>query len=263
MPRNKPKPLLVIVGETASGKSALAIELAKEFNGEIIAADSRTVYKQLDIGTAKPTPAEQKTIRHHLIDVVEPGQSFAVTDFKRLANEAIDNIDSAGKLPILVGGSGLYIDSVLFDFKFGESGSERDPHNPRHRKKTTPQLADHTLRPNTLIIGLVNSRENLKQRISERVKTMFKNGLIEEAKRLGKEYGWDTPALQAPAYRAMRQYLENKVTLQEAKALFIKYDLDLAKRQRTWFKRNKNIHWTYDQAQVFTLVRSFLNKQHI
>src|SRR5687767_5549731 len=111
-------PLVVIVGETASGKTALAVKLAQQFNGEIIAADSRTIYKEMNIGTAKPSPEERKAVPHHLIDILYPNERFTVADFQRLANETITDILSRGKLPLLVGGSGLYIDSVIFNYSF-------------------------------------------------------------------------------------------------------------------------------------------------
>jgi tRNA dimethylallyltransferase len=110
--------LVVIVGTTASGKSQLAMQVAQERNGEIIAADSRTVYKGMDIGTAKPSLEDQKKVRHHLLDVVEPNQKFSAGDFQKLAQEAIKDIHSRGKLPIMVGGTGLYVDSILYDFNF-------------------------------------------------------------------------------------------------------------------------------------------------
>ena len=115
---NKP-PLIVITGPTASGKSALAMDIAKKYGGEIICADSRTVYKGMDIGTAKPTEQDQREVPHHLLDVVEPNQPFSAAEFKERANQAICDISARGKLPMLVGGTGLYIDAVLFDYHFG------------------------------------------------------------------------------------------------------------------------------------------------
>src|SRR3569833_802675 len=119
METNKPQSkLLVIVGPTASGKSALALKLAKKFNGEIVAADSRTIYKGLDIGTAKPGALARNRVPHHMLDLLEPSQQFSATKKKRRANQAKADIQARSKLPMLVGGSGLYIDSVIFDFKF-------------------------------------------------------------------------------------------------------------------------------------------------
>ena len=110
--------LLAIVGETASGKSALAMKLAKMLGGELICADSRTIYMGMDVGTAKPSKADQEKVRHHLLDVVRPDEKFTVSDFKRLAEAAISDIQSRGRLPIVVGGSGLYVDALIYDFKF-------------------------------------------------------------------------------------------------------------------------------------------------
>ena len=117
------KPLLVIVGPTASGKSALAIELAKYFNGEIICADSLTVRRELNIGSAKPSLKDQSQVNHHLIDVIGPNDKFTAADFKQKANIAIEDINNRGKLPIMVGGTGLYIDSVIYDYNFLPSAS--------------------------------------------------------------------------------------------------------------------------------------------
>ena len=113
--------LLVIVGPTASGKTSLAIEVAKKYNGEIICADSRTIYKGMDIGTAKPSKAEQQEIAHHLLDIIEPGEVFSAADFKKACVESVKDIRERGKLPIVVGGSGLYIDAYLFDYQFRNS----------------------------------------------------------------------------------------------------------------------------------------------
>jgi tRNA dimethylallyltransferase len=270
-------PLVVIVGETASGKSAVALELAERFNGEVICADSRTVYHGMDIGTAKPSPEEQAWIPHHLLDVVDPDEPFTVADFKRLATRAIDDISRRGKLPILVGGTGLYIDAVLFDFDFRSIPSPElraeltvlsvpelqarlqaadiplpnNPHNPRHLIRALETSGESSsrksLRKNTLIIGLLTDREDLRERIAARVEAMITNGFVAEVKRLAKQYGWEIPPLQAPGYKAFRGYLEGTTTLEEAKALFVQNDLSLAKRQRTWFKRNNSIHWTKDR----------------
>lgn len=256
------KPLIVIVGETASGKSALAIELAGRFNGEIICADSRTVYKGLNIGTAKPTADERANVPHHLLDIVTPDQPFTAADFKRLANEAIDDITMRGKIPIMVGGTGLYIDSVLFNYSFAPAGAERDPKNPRHLSKSA-QNSREGLRSNTLVIGLSLEREKLRERVSNRVNDMVQAGLVHELRGLAEKYGWDAPALQAPGYKAFRGYLKGEKTLDEAKALFISSDMNLAKRQRTWFKRNNSIHWANNREQAIELVTTFLSNNQV
>jgi tRNA dimethylallyltransferase len=253
--------VIVVVGPTASGKTALAIKLAKLFNGEIIAADSRTVYKHMDIGTAKPTKQEQAEIRHHLIDVVNPDGYFSAADFKELAQKAIADIESRNKLPIVVGGTGLYIDALIYDFGFAspEIAKRRDPKNPRHLDKSVTSNRGE-LRANTLIIGLKMPREALRARIAQRVDAMFKAGFIEETKALAKAYGWQLRSLQTPGYKAMRKYLEGQLTLDETKEEFIKNDLNLAKRQMTWFKRNNSIHWLGDPREAVEIVTTFLNK---
>jgi tRNA dimethylallyltransferase len=248
------------VGPTASGKTALAIEMAQKFDGEIICADSRTVYKSMDIGTAKPTNVERELVPHHLLDVVEPDEPFTVADFKKLANESIDDICRRGKLPIMVGGSGLYIDAVLFDYGFASKGAKHDPTNPRHLDKSEPQIR-HGMRDNTLLVGLNPDLEVIKQRITDRVDEMLSQGFEDEVGYLYSKYGDGTKALQAPGYRAFRDYIENKISLDEAKAQFIRNDYLLARRQRTWFKRNKSIHWLDNREEYVDILTTFLNKK--
>jgi tRNA dimethylallyltransferase len=235
-------PLVVIVGETASGKSALAMEIARKHNGEIICADSRTVYRGMDIGTAKPSAQDRAEIPHHLLDVVEPGERFTVADFKQLAERSITDISARGKLPIMVGGTGLYVDSVLYDYKFGGSEQERDEKNPRHLKKTNSKVTNK-LRPNTLVLGLAVERDALERRVKDRVEQMVKDGFEDEVEGLIDTYGEDIEALKAPGYKAFAAYMRGELNLEQAKQQFVRSDLQLAKRQRTWFKRNKSIQW--------------------
>lgn len=283
-------PLIAIVGETASGKTALAIELAQKFDGEIICADSRTIYKEMDIGTAKPNAEELSLVPHHLINVVRPDQNFSVADFKSLASAEIQNILGRNHIPFLVGGTGLYVDSVLFDFQFAgipdskererlqslsieelqaELGSRGIPlpenaKNPRHLIRaieTSGQKPQNkTLRANTLIIGLNIERHALQQKLVKRVDVMIEHGFIDEVKYLAGKYGWDVPAMQSTGYKAFRGYIEGSLTLEESKALFVRNDFQLAKRQRTWFKRNKSIHWVDNSREAVDLVTTFLNK---
>jgi tRNA dimethylallyltransferase len=290
-PQPDQSPLIVIVGETASGKSALALDLAQQFNGEIIAADSRTVYRGMDIGTAKPDPEDQALVPHHLIDVVTPGQRFTVSDFKTAAIRAIADITGRGRVPFLVGGTGLYVDAVVYDFSFrggtpemaqrekllqlsvGELQSllaekhiklPENERNPRHliRALETGGAAGERqpLRPQTLLIGLNIDRGELRQKITDRVDSMVDQGFIEEVKAIAGAYGWEAAALRAPGYRTFRQYIEGTITLPEAKELFVRADLQLAKRQRTWFKRNKSIHWLNKKQEAVDLITTFLNK---
>lgn len=283
-------PLVVILGQTASGKSALALRLAEQFNGEIVAADSRTVYKDMDIGTAKPTPDERAIVPHHLIDVVAPDEPFSAADFQRLANAAINDITSRGKLPILVGGTGLYIDALLYDFRFRAAADPAvrreleklsveqlqahltdegiplptNAQNPRHLIRSLETGGEAalrgSLRPNTLVLGLQIEPEMLRQKITNRVDSMVEQGLVAEVERLAERYSWDTPALLAPAYKAFRPYLAGAVTLDTAKRQFVQNDIQYAKRQKTWFKRNPNIHWISKSDEAVDLVTTFLNK---
>jgi tRNA dimethylallyltransferase len=287
-----PTPLVVIVGETASGKSALALELAKQFNGEIIAADSRTIYKDMNIGTAKPTEADQAGVPHHLLSVVAPNASFTVADFKQLADAAIADIRHRGRVPFLVGGSGLYIDAVIYDFQFLEKADDEQRHNlqaltveelqallreqgvplphnernPRHliraieTKGAIATAMRRPLLPGTVLIGLQLEREILRQRITDRVEQMVSHGLLEEVAHLGRQYGWEVPAMQATGYKAFRRYIEGECTLSEAKEAFVQNDLHLAKRQRTWFKRNKSIHWISKKEEAVDLLTTKLSK---
>lgn len=268
------QPMIVIVGPTASGKTALAIEAAQRYNGEVVCADSRTVYKEMDIGTAKPTTQEQAGIPHWGIDLVEPDERFTAARFQVYAKDAIADIRQRGKLPILVGGTGLYVDSVIFDYKFPQ------PLNSVMRKKlenlTTEQLYSYcidnnvelpvndknkrhliqaALRTNrqpirkrtpgsdTIIVGIATNKTILEQRIADRTEQMFANGVVEEATILGKKYGWQAEAMTSSVYRLIKLHLENQLSVEEVKDKFTTRDWQLAKRQMTWFRRNPFIEW--------------------
>lgn len=267
-------PLVVIVGPTASGKTSLAIEIAKKFNGEIICADSRTIYKGMDIGTAKPTVEERAEVPHWGLDLVEPGEYFSVADFKRYALKKIDEIRSRGHTPFLVGGSGLYIDSVVFDFEFAASADiERRhtlelmtiselqeycvknnialPENKNNKRYLVRAIerGDTTLRRRTkpidtsIIVGIATNREILRTRIRNRAEQIFDSNVVNEATILSKKYGWDSEAMTGNVYPLIRQYLHGELTLSEMKEKFVVADWRLAKRQLTWFKRNPYIQW--------------------
>ncbi len=250
--------LLVVVGPTASGKSSLAMELAKLLDGEIICADSRTVYKGLDIGTAKPSKQDRAEVPHHLLDIVEPDQNFTAADFKNLAERAILKIQSRDKLPIIVGGSGLYIDALLFDYSFSDKNAARDANNPRHLSQEV-ERKHAEMRANTLVIGLDVPRDLLKNRITKRVDMMFENGFMDEVIKIQVEYP-GSKALLAPGYKAFSEHTRGHISLEETKALFIKNDYNLAKRQMTWFRRNKNIHWLSDPSKYIDDTIKLLNK---
>lgn len=250
--------LLVIVGPTASGKSGLAMKIAKLQNGEIICADSRTVYKGLNIGTAKPSSNDQEEVPHHLLDVAELDQPFTAADFKQLAESAILDIQGRGKQPIMVGGSGMYVDSVLYNYEFSEPGAARDLVNPRHLSADQPRRKSE-IRDDCLVIGIDVPRHILKERITNRVDDMLHNGFLEEVKEVYNAYP-ASKALLAPGYKAFLEHIQGRVSMEEAKALFIKNDFNLAKRQVTWFKRNKSIHWLSNPNTYVEDTLSLLNK---
>ncbi len=289
--QNNLSPLIVIVGETASGKSALALELAKRFNGEIITADSWTVYKGFNIGSAKPSHTQQNEVRHHLLDIAEPLVGFSAAEFKKRATEAINNIQSRQKLPIMVGGTGLYIDSVIFDYGFLPPGpTEKRAHlnelsrsqllnkikakninidgiDIRNKRRLIRLLENEGQRPgrgqvrsNTLVIGLFIHKDQLEARIKTRVNTMISAGLRQEVKSLAETYGWTVEPMKGIGYREWQENFSGKQTIEQTKEQIVRSTLQLAKKQRTWFKRNKSIHWVRNKAQAVGLVTTFLNK---
>jgi tRNA dimethylallyltransferase len=272
----------------------LALTLAKKFDGELISADSWTVYKGFDVGTAKPSAEERAEVPYHLLDVADPVDGFSAVLFQKLAKQAIADITARGKLPILVGGTGLYIDSVLYDYGFlpPSDPALREELNalelPAILARATAMGLDMTgldlgnkrrvirlienngerptmleLRENTLVLGLEIPREELLQRIQRRVDVMLKAGLEDEARALSEQYGWDAEPMKGIGYKEWRGYFSGTERLAEARQKIIKHSLDLAKRQRTWFKRNKSIHWlsTDDKlAEAVDSTTTFLNK---
>ncbi|MEK7059981.1 MAG: tRNA (adenosine(37)-N6)-dimethylallyltransferase MiaA [Patescibacteria group bacterium] len=288
----KLSPLLVIVGETAAGKTALSIALAQRLGGEIICADSWTARRQADIGTAKPSREEQAAVPHHLLDVVEPDEDFTAAVFKRLANEAIKDISNRGKLSIMVGGTGLYVDGVLYDYGFlsaGDRGAREQLNQLSNQEllKRIDQLGlelgdvdirnkrrlirlietngavptRQAMRQSTLIIGLKYDRSELEERVTLRVDGMLEAGLKDEVRGLAERYGWDCEALKGVGYAQWKGYFEGTETAAEARQKIIKQTLDLAKRQRTWFKRNKSIQWfntPVNETEIVDTVTTFL-----
>jgi tRNA dimethylallyltransferase len=268
----------------------LALALAERWNGEIIAGDSRTIYKGMDIGTAKPTSAEQQRIRHHLIDVTTPDVPFTASDFKRQADKTIADVASRGRLPILAGGTGLYIDAVLFDFSFrGVFDAERrkelerlpvtalqailtergiplpaNEQNPRHLIRAVEAEGQvgvrHELRPNTLVIGLAIDREELRERVTARVDAMLAAGLEQEVLGLAEKYGWSISPMQTIGYQEFEPYAAGSATLETVREAVITHTMQYSKRQKTWFNRNKGIHWISKTEEAVGLVTTFLNK---
>lgn len=282
-------PLIVIVGETASGKTALSIELAKQLGGEIICADSWTVYKGFDIGTAKPTAEEQQGIPHHLLDVADPAEGFSAAVFQKMAKQRIEEIAARGNMPIMVGGTGLYTDSILYDYSFlpmsdpmqrevlnqmslddllqkaADMGLDTKQVDTRNKRRVIRLIENNgqmptrqPLRSNTVILGIRRPVEMLRERIVQRVDEMVRLGLADEVARLGMQYGWDCEPMKAPAYRAFREYIEGTISLDEAKFRMVQNDLKLAKKQRTWFKRNSSIQWTSTDDSIEDICKSIM-----
>lgn len=281
--------LIAVVGPTASGKSALAAEIAKTIGGEIVSCDSMQIYRGMDIGTAKPTAGEMSEVRHHLIDVCDPEQPFSCADYKPLAEGAISDITSRGKIPVFCGGTGLYLDSVISIPSFSPEVPEgireelmsRSPEelwdellrvDPESTEKTHKnnvkrvvraleiyrgtgktktewdRLSKETEPPyDTLIIGLdYLDREILYRRIGQRIGVMLESGLVDEVKRLGLPRGCN--AAQAIGYKEIYLYLDGRAEYGEAVALLEKNTRNYAKRQLTWFRRNKSIKWFYPDS---------------
>ncbi len=268
--------LIVLLGETASGKSALGLDIAKKYDGEIICSDSWTVRKHMDIGTAKPSQKEQQDVPHHLLDVVAPDEPFTAADFKRLANEAITDIQSRGKLPIMVGGTGLYIDAVVYDYSFlgGEGTLDRDELGVMSAEELADMARDQGIDltdvdvrnkrriiramesggqkptkstlPNNVVLCGTKPKE-LSERIEQRVDAMLAAGLEAEVKKLADQYGWQAEAMKGIGYREWHDYFEGNQSLETTRERIISATKNLAKRQRTWFKRNPDIFWGSDE----------------
>jgi tRNA dimethylallyltransferase len=266
-------PLVVIVGPTASGKSGLALKLAEQFGGEIICADSRTVYKGMDIGTAKPSREDQARVPHWGLDLVEPGESFSVADFQKYAYEKIADIRARGKIPFLVGGSGLYIDAVIFEFQFGPVNKKfREsldgltleelqeycfennivlPENEKNRRHLISAIERKNVvskgltepQRNSCIVGITTEKDILHKRIHERSEHLFESGMVEEAIALGTKFGWESEAMTGNIYKLVKEFVDGKLTKDELKQRNETADWQLAKRQLTWLKRNPFITW--------------------
>ncbi len=237
---------VVIVGPTASGKTGVAIRIAKEierraraatsgeFSGlrgaEIISADSRAIFRGMDIGTAKPDAKEQDGIKHWGIDLVEPGERFTVADWKKYTEEKIDQIRGRGNLAMVVGGTGLYVDALVYDYSFTEVGKQEQS----DREAVCTQF---------LIIGIKWSPEELRARITDRANKLFNDELFQETKKVANLYKWDTQAMKSNIYQFAWAYMQGEISLERAKELFIYDDWHLSKRQMTWFKRNNKIIW--------------------
>lgn len=292
------KKIIVVAGPTAVGKTALGIQLAQRFNGEIISGDSQQVYQQLDIGTAKASPEEQAAAVHHLIDVRQVTESYSAFDFVREAHAAIDAIISRGKLPIIVGGTGLYLQSLLEGYHLGgnldqeallayrqELEKEEEetifakvaekgldiPQLNRRRAIRALELAkfgqdltnqDSDLEP--LLIGLTDERQVLYDRINARVDVMIADGLLEEAKWLYEHHS-DVQAARGIGYKELFPYCAGQEDLDTSVARLKQNTRRFAKRQLTWFRNRMSVDFyqisdQYFQEKIATRVEDFLKE---
>lgn len=284
-------PLVLIVGPTAVGKTEVGIRLAEKIDGEIISGDSMQVYKYMDIGTAKPAREEMRDIPHYMIDEIDPGEDFSVAVFQNKVENYIRLINEKGRMPILVGGTGLYVRSVIdyYDFtppagdldrrqeltemseQFGNErlvellkkidpvSAERIHQNDTRRLIRAIEVFQTTGKPisdfqytsvetepkyNLAYYGLTMERENLYKRIEQRVDLMISRGLIDEVRELVEMgYGLQNTSMQAIGYKEIISYLESKISLDEAIELIKRDTRRFAKRQLTWFRRDKRIQW--------------------
>ena len=290
------EPLIVLTGPTASGKTALSIELAKAIGGEIISADSMQVYRQMDIGTAKIRPEEMEGIPHYLVDVLEPDDPFNVVVFQQMAKAAMKKIRENGHIPIIVGGTGFYIQAILNDIDFKENeddgyrshlevmaasdgGPERlyemlkevDPestekihcHNTKrviraleYFHQTGQKISEHNEQEsgkespyNFAYFVLNRPREVLYERIDQRVDQMMEDGLVQEVRKL-KDRGYDMSlvSMQGLGYKEILAYFDGELSLEEAVYILKRDTRHFAKRQLTWFKRERDVLWL-DQSK--------------
>lgn len=285
------QPLIILTGPTAAGKTKLSIELAKSVNGEIISADSMQVYKYMDIGSAKIKQKEMEGIKHYLVDILEPTQDFNVVLFQKYAKEAMEQIYAKGKIPILVGGTGFYIQSVLYDIDFTENDEdtqlrreleelakqkgaqylhmvlqECDPKSAEmihannvkrviraieFYRQTGKPISEHNEQErgkksayDSHYFVLTDVRDRLYANIDRRVDQMLEEGLVEEVKKL-MEMGCkrESTAMQGLGYKEIIAYLLGEITLDEAVYLIKRDTRHFAKRQLTWFRREKDVIW--------------------
>ncbi len=246
---------IVILGPTGSGKTGVSIKIVKAIGGEIISADSRAIYKGMDIGTAKPTKEEQDNIPHYGIDLVNPDERFTVADWKKYAKDKIADIKARGKVPIIVGGTGLYIDALIYDYKFkGPTGAKIGDFEQKSCTDRTEVKDDY------LLIGVKWGTEELRERLKKRIDQMFSDVLYRETKTLVSKYGFDCGAMKSDIYEYAWKYINGELTLNEAKEQCFYEDWHLAKRQMTWFKRNQKINWL-PLEKIYAFVLEYIQNE--
>ncbi len=290
--------VLVIVGPTASGKTAFGIRACEKYNGEIISGDSIQIYKGLDIGSAKASLKERKQAIHHLIDIKEPFENYSVKEFQELGRKYINDLTSKGKLPVIVGGTGLYIKALLYDYVFYDEEEkddqfkelsnqeiydilmQKDPKclekiHVNNRKRLVRALnivnkheegisdikgrQEHKLLYDALIIGLNKDREKLYDDISKRVDMMVSDGLIDEIKGLlDNGVNFDMQSMQGIGYKEFRDYFNGTKSLEDCILDVKRNTKHFAKRQYTWFNNQMNVNWFDDKQEAFNLIDNWL-----
>ncbi len=307
----KKKPMVILTGPTAVGKTACSIALAKKINGAIISADSMQVYKYMDIGSAKIMPDEMQGIKHYLIDEFLPEEEFNIVVFQKKAKEALKEIYANGQIPIIVGGTGFYIQALLYDISFDQQdsdaalreellkyASEHGAHALHERLREIDPVSYETIHENNVkrviraiefyeksgrpisehneeeqqkespynfaYVVLTDDRQNLYDRIEKRVDLMIKNGLVDEVVRL-KEMGYhrDMVSMQGLGYKEIFDYLDGKCTLEEAVYIIKRETRHFAKRQLTWFRRERDVIWIDKKEYSYKedrILKEILNK---
>lgn len=312
------QPLIILTGPTAVGKTSLSLRLAKETGGEIVSADSMQVYKEMNIGSAKILPQQMQGIRHHLIDVLDPAEDFNVVTFQKLCKQAMTDIYKRGKLPILTGGTGFYIQAVLYDIDFTENEEDSDYRKTLEQEvqktggierlhaqlqeidplsaeaihannikrviralefyhQTGKRISEHNAQERekqsayrSCYFVLTDEREKLYRQIDMRVEEMIKQGLVEEVEQLrarGLHKG--QVSMQGLGYKEILSYLEGEISLEEAIYIIKRDTRHFAKRQLTWFRREKEVIWvdkaafSYDEDKMLAYMKEQMQRQGI
>ena len=280
--------VIFILGPTASGKTSVAIELAKRIGGEIISADSRAFYTGMDIATAKPSIKERQGIKHWGIDLINPGKKYSIAEFKVYCKEKIADIKSRRLIPIVVGGSGLYADSVIFNYDLKNRKPKEDDADAKLQKLSVFELQElikkkgigfpenyknkrylirwlendgkmgedrYEINSDYLVFGVYTKRDELKERIKLRIDKLFNQELVDEYISLNNAYPDALESITTNYYPIIKRYLNKEIDLDEAKELAYYADWHLAKRQLTWLKRNKYIKW-YKKDEIIDQIEA-------